>query len=151
MKLVLIARSFSCGISRLTSHIAGFKDVEMKASSGIEGISADIRSVEEENAKTEAAYWVQRLTDNHEFTIRTNDLVVFGFVMKVSMGNGPLSEVSDNAAPLQKDVHHVCEISGGLVLRFDDLKVQLRIERMMAPDARRALQEANGQCKKTHR
>merc|ERR1719367_2097390 len=46
-------------ISRLTAQLAAFKDVEIKASSGIAEISAQIRAVEEEKAKMEAAYRAQ--------------------------------------------------------------------------------------------
>merc|ERR1719210_565652 len=39
----------------------------------------------------------------------------------------------------------ICQSSDGLVLRFDDPKLQAKVERMMTPDARRALREALGQ------
>merc|ERR1719210_1637740 len=39
----------------------------------------------------------------------------------------------------------ICQSSDGLVLRFDDPKLQAKVERMMTPDAKRALREALGQ------
>merc|ERR1719264_420765 len=130
-------------ISRLTSQISAFKEIEVKASSGIEEISADIRAVEEEKAKMKAAYWAQRLIDDHEFKICTNDLAVFDFIMNISKCNGPLFKLGDNAVLLQKDAPQVgiCETRGGLELNFNDPKLQVKIERMMTPDARRALRE----------
>merc|ERR550532_1328005 len=56
-------------IARLTAQIAAFKEVEVKASSGIQEISAEIRTTEEEKAKMKAAYWKQYMIDSHEFKI----------------------------------------------------------------------------------
>merc|ERR1719336_2835242 len=44
-------------ISRLTSQLSAFKEIEIKASSGIEEIEADIEGVKEEKRKVEAAYY----------------------------------------------------------------------------------------------
>merc|ERR550532_1809572 len=136
-------------MARLQSQITAFREIEVQASTGIQEISADIRTTEEAKAKMKAAYWAQRLIDDHEFQIRTNDLAVFDFVMNISKCNGPLFKLGDNAVLLQKEAPQVgvCETKGGLELHFNNPALQVKIERMMTPDARKALQMALGQVK----
>merc|ERR1719410_2839454 len=71
--------------------------------------------------------------------------------MNISKCNGPLFQLGGNAVLLQKDAPQVgiCETKGGLALHFDDPKLQVKIERMMTPDARMALREALGQVKQS--
>merc|ERR1719384_1974855 len=69
--------------------------------------------------------------------------------MNVTKCNGPLFNLGENAVLLQRDAPRVCETKGGLELHFNDPKLQVKIERMMTPDARIALREALGQAKQS--
>merc|ERR1719367_2251197 len=138
-------------MARLQSQITAFEQVKIKATSGIAEITAQILVVQGQKAKTKLDYEAQLLIDEHEFGIRTNDLLVFDFLMNISKCDGPLFKLGGNAVLLQQGDRQpeqqvtVCEARGGLDLHFNDPLLQARIERMMTPDARRALREALGQ------
>jgi hypothetical protein len=86
-----------------------------------------------------------RYSNQQEMTIRSNDLAVFTFILQMVKCKGSGSKLlqldasSEGDAPLQ-----VCDTEEGLELKFDDPSVQAKVERMMTPQARKALREALG-------
>merc|ERR1712100_913098 len=73
-----------------------------------------------------------------EMRIRRDDLAVFSFMLK-------LVACKKKAAFAQLDGDaKICEASGGLELRFDDMELQAEYERKMTPSAQAAIREILG-------
>merc|ERR1712146_33872 len=84
------------------------------------------------------AYMKIYLANKAEMQIRKDDLAVFSFMLKlVACKNGAAF------AQLEKDAK-ICEASGGLELRFDDVELQAEYERKLTPSARAAIREILG-------
>merc|ERR1719235_2175812 len=78
------------------------------------------------------------LANKAEMRIRQDDLAVFAFMLK-------LVAYKKGAAFAQLDGDtKICEASGGLELRFDDVELQAEYERKMTPAARAAVREILG-------
>merc|ERR1719482_1612869 len=70
-----------------------------------------------------------------EMTVRTNDLAVFSFMLKlVKCKKAAAFAQLDGQPPAQ-----VCQTADGMELRFGDEKLEAEIERKMTPSARAAL------------
>merc|ERR1719454_1744173 len=81
------------------------------------------------------AYMKIYLANKAEMKIRKDDLAVFSFMLKlVACKKGAAF------AQLDRDAK-VCEASGGLELRFDDVELQAEYERKLTPSARAAIRE----------
>merc|ERR1712139_460707 len=84
------------------------------------------------------AYMKIYLANKAEMQIRKDDLAVFTFMLKlVACKKGAAF------AQLEKDAK-ICEASGGLELRFDDMELQAEYERKLTPSARAAIREILG-------
>merc|ERR1719207_230385 len=78
------------------------------------------------------------LANKAEMRIRQDDLAVFAFMLK-------LVACKKGAAFAQLDGDtKICEASGGLELRFDDVELQAEYERKLTPSARAAIREILG-------
>merc|ERR1719236_67398 len=89
------------------------------------------------NKETEA-YTKILLANKAEMKIRQDDLAVFAFMLKlVACKKGAA------LAQLDRDAK-ICEASGGLELRFDDVDLQTEYERKLTPSAQAAIREILG-------
>merc|ERR1719160_2061496 len=84
------------------------------------------------------AYLKIYLANKAEMRIRQDDLAVFSFMLK-------LVACKKGAALAQLDGEtKICEASGGLELRFDDVELQAEYESKLTPSARAAIREILG-------
>merc|ERR1719274_301139 len=84
------------------------------------------------------AYLKIYLANKAEMKIRKDDLAVFSFMLKlVACKKGAAFSQLDRDAK-------ICEASGGLELRFDDVELQAEYERKLTPSARAAIREILG-------
>merc|ERR1719163_854716 len=78
------------------------------------------------------------LANKAEMKIRRGDLAVFSFMLKLVACKKKAA-----FAQLNGDAK-ICEASGGLELRFDDMELQAEYERKLTPSAQAAVREILG-------
>jgi hypothetical protein len=141
-------------LARLGAQIADLSRKRVESNEGIARQDADRSEIEAELKKATQDFTTERLANEGELTIRTNDLAVFNFILEMTKcKEGELllqANVTDTSGvPLQVAAHpQVCAQSGegdDLELHFDNPQVQAKFERMMTPSARKALREALGE------
>jgi hypothetical protein len=137
-------------IARLGSQLAILGDVRVDASEGIMEADRLRKEAVEAIASTTHGFKQTYAVNDAEMTIRRNDLAVFDMILM-------MTQCPEDAALVQVGVNHtsnvsksknllkVCERHGGLEINFDNPKLQAKVERLMTPDARRALRAALGQ------
>jgi hypothetical protein len=136
-------------IARLGSQLAQLGDKRVEASEGI--MEQDRLRKEAESAidKTTTQFEATKMVNDHEMAIRRNDLAVFDMILMMTQcqeSSAAASFVQLGSVKKSNGTLRVCEGSdGGLHLRMPDAKMQAKIERMMTPEARLALQAALGQ------
>jgi hypothetical protein len=138
-------------LARLGAMIADLSRKRVDANEAINSLDATRLSVEDELQKATLDFTTERLANEAELTIRTNDLAVFNFILEIvrCQGSSALVQTNSSVKMLSGETVQplkVCSLSDDdLSIHFNDAKIQAKFERMMTPSARKAIQEALGQ------
>merc|ERR550514_1601888 len=132
-------------IARLGETIADLERMSAEAQENINVKEAEIQVVMEQLKKETDIYKKILFEDKREMAIRQGDLAVFEFMMQltkceetslVQLGNQSVAP-KKSLTPRPK----VCKTSHGFELNFADVAKQDKLERMMTPSARKAINE----------
>merc|ERR1719267_308819 len=145
-------------IARLGESIADLERQSAEAQENINVKEAEIQTIIAQLKKETYLYTTILYEDRHEMAIRKGDLAVFQFMMELTKCESTssslmqLSKANDTnmldkpvAAPRAK----VCSTNAGLELHFGDAAKQAKVERMMTPGARKAINEILGRMQAT--
>merc|ERR1719454_66180 len=122
-------------IATLAGDLAELAKVKAQATEMINVKEQELIMTKTLLQKETDAYMKIYLANKAEMKIRKDDLAVFSFMLKlVACKKGAAF------AQLDRDAK-VCEASGGLELRFDDVELQAEYERKLTPSARAAIRE----------
>mmetsp|Transcript_26061 Transcript_26061/g.82395 ORF Transcript_26061/g.82395 Transcript_26061/m.82395 type:complete len:1002 (-) Transcript_26061:73-3078(-) len=130
-------------ISNLGSDLAGLGGERTEATEGISKDDDNRKETEGILSNENEQYAKEEFEDSTELTIRKNDLVVFDFILQLTACKEPAFLQFDGRAA--DPGPQICNTSSGLELHFEDRRLQSKMERMMTPEARQALQRALGQ------
>merc|ERR550514_1994891 len=142
-------------IARLGETIADLERMSAEAQEDINVKEAEIQAVMEQLKKETSLYQTILMEDRAEMAIRKGDEAVFQFMMQltkcektslVQLGN---QSVVSKVAPKQSLAPKVCQTRHGFELNFADVAKQEKLERMMTPGARKALDELLGRVQAT--
>jgi len=130
-------------LARLGSQLSRLGELRVDASQGEENMDAEEKDAKERLEKLTMTFTEKRFENQRELTIRKNDLAVFDFILQATA-------CKDDADFIQvKDPNiEVCQTAAGPTLNFRNPDLQMRLERMMTPEAKLALREALGQAEK---
>merc|ERR1719454_2842168 len=125
-------------IATLAGDLADLAKVKAQATEMINVKEQELIVTKTMLRKETDAYMKLYLANKAEMKIRKDDLAVFSFMLKlVACKKGAaLAQVGRDAK--------ICDASGGLELRFDDVELQAEYERKMTPSARAAVREILG-------
>jgi hypothetical protein len=142
-------------LARLGASIADLSRKRVAANEDINSLDATRRTSEDELQKATLDFTTQRLANEAELTIRTNDLAVFNFILEiVRCQESALVQIKSGVEVLEGgtvEPVQVCKVEeDDLGMKFDDPKVQAKFERLMTPSARQALRQALGQVQAKH-
>merc|ERR1719379_436349 len=125
-------------IATLAGDLADLAKIKAQATEMINVKEQELIATKAMLKKETDAYMKIYLANKAEMQIRKDDLAVFTFMLKlVACKKGAAF------AQLEKDAK-ICEASGGLELRFDDVELQAEYERKLTPSARAAIREILG-------
>merc|ERR1719161_3016101 len=125
-------------IATLAGDLADLAKIKAQATEMINVKEQELIATKAMLKKETDAYMKIYLANKAEMQIRKDDLAVFTFMLKlVACKKGAAF------AQLEKDAK-ICEASGGLELRFDDMELQAEYERKLTPSARAAIREILG-------
>merc|ERR1719230_1504452 len=125
-------------IATLAGDLADLAKVKARATEMINVKEQELIVTKTTLRRETDAYMKIYLANKAEMKIRKDDLAVFSFMLKlVACKKGAAF------AQLDRDAK-VCEASGGLELRFDDVELQAEYERKLTPSARAAIREILG-------
>merc|ERR1719454_1918696 len=125
-------------IATLAGDLADLAKIKAQATEMINVKEQELITTKAMLKKETDAYMKIYLANKAEMKIRRDDLAVFSFMLK-------LVACKKGAALAQLDGDaKICEASGGLELRFDDMELQAEYERKLTPSARAAIREILG-------
>merc|ERR1719178_530825 len=125
-------------IATLAGDLADLAKIKAQATEMINVKEQELIATKAMLKKETDAYMKIYLANKAEMQIRKDDLAVFSFMLKlVACKKGAAF------AQLERDAK-ICDASGGLELRFDDVELQAEYERKMTPSARAAVREILG-------
>merc|ERR1719163_1368781 len=125
-------------IATLAGDLADLAKIKAQATEMINVKEQELITTKALLQKETDAYMKIYLANKADMQIRKDDLAVFSFMLKlVACKKGAAF------AQLEKDAK-ICEASGGLELRFDDVELQAEYERKLTPSARAAVREILG-------
>merc|ERR1740123_2134896 len=126
-------------LARLGSQLSRLGELRVSSNQGIFDKDGERRDAEERLEKETREYEKINFENQREMSIRKNDLAVFDFILQASAcKDGSFIQTSQHGV-------QVCQTNDGLVLNFQNRELQTRLEQMMTPEARQALNEALGQ------
>merc|ERR1719281_162910 len=138
----------STDIARLGEQIADLERIKATAIENINTKDEEIRVTYETIKKEKSAYMKVYLPNKREMRIRRADMAVFQFMMVLTKCKGTGAGAPAAAAALTQLHGHrtsgaarICETAEGLTIDFDDKAAEEKLERMMTPSARAAVQE----------
>merc|ERR1719440_1496404 len=125
-------------IATLAGDLADLAKVKAQATEMINVKERELIVTKTMLQKETDAYLKIYLANKAEMKIRRDDLAIFSFMLKlVACKKGAaFAQVGRDAK--------ICDASGGLELRFDDVELQAEYERKMTPSARAAVREILG-------
>jgi hypothetical protein len=141
-------------LSRLSSQLAAFGDQRVESGEGIQLQDRLRKEIETEMYMKTTTFKQHFAVNDRKMTIRKNDLAVFDMILMMTKCPDSGMMLLQTGAKRgergeqQKEnkALRVCQTHGGGVeLRFDDLKLQEKVERMLTPEAKLALRQALGQ------
>merc|ERR1719454_1376950 len=125
-------------IATLAGDLADLAKIKAQATEMINVKEQELITTKAMLKKETDAYMKIYLANKAEMKIRKDDLAVFSFMLKlVACKKGAAF------AQLDRDAK-VCEASGGLELRLDDVELQAEYERKLTPSAKAAIREILG-------
>merc|ERR1719454_639831 len=125
-------------IATLASNLADLAKVKAQATDMINVKEQELIKTKAMLRKETEDYMKIYLANKAEMRIRRGDLAVFSFMLKLVACKKKAA-----FAQLNGDAK-ICEASGGLELRFDDMELQAEYERKLTPSARAAIREILG-------
>merc|ERR1719454_2491755 len=125
-------------IATLAGDLADLAKVKAQATEMINVKEQELIVTKTMLRKETDAYMKLYLANKAEMKIRKDDLAVFSFMLKLvaCKKKAAFTQLNGNAK--------ICDSSGGLELRFDDMELQAEYERKMTPSARAAIREILG-------
>merc|ERR1719421_1872940 len=138
----------STDIARLGEQIADLERIKATAIENINAKDEEIRVTYETIKKEKSAYMKVYLPNKREMRIRRADMAVFQFMMVLTKCKGTGAGAPAAAAAFTQlhgnrtsGAARICETTEGLTIDFDDKAAEEKLERMMTPSARAAVQE----------
>jgi hypothetical protein len=137
-------------LARLGSQLATLGDRRVAASEGIMEQDRLRKEAEASIQVTTQQFEQTRLVNDAEMTIRRNDLAVFDMILMMTScpesSAASFVQLGTNLKVKANKTFRVCEGHDGYFhLSFPDAKMQAKMERLMTPEARKALRAALGQ------
>merc|ERR1719297_207441 len=129
-------------LARLGSQLSRLGELRVSSQQGIFDKDRERKDAEERLDKVTVSFEATQFENQREMTIRKNDLAVFDFILQAAACKDG-SFIQTNNPKVQ-----ICQTAAGPTLNFKDHNMQARLEQMMTPDARQALNEALGQAGK---
>jgi len=129
-------------LARLGSQLSRLGELRVDASQGITDMDRERKEAEGRLEKVTAEFTETRFENAREMTIRKNDLAVFDFILQATACK------DENFIQIEKPSMQICQSHTGPTINFNNPNLQMRLERLMTPDARIALREALGQVQK---
>merc|ERR1719461_2291302 len=130
-------------LARLGSQLSRLGELRVDASQGEENMDAEEKDAKERLEKLTQVFTLKRFENARELTVRKNDLAVFDFILQATA-----CKDDPDFMQMEKPNVQVCQTSAGPTLNFGNPNLQMRLERMMTPEAKLALREALGQAEK---
>jgi hypothetical protein len=127
-------------LARLGSQLSRLGELRVDAGQGITDMDRERKDAEERLEKVTMEFTETRFENSREMTIRKNDLAVFDFILQAAACK------DSSFIQTEKPNVQICQSQDGLLLNFNNPNLQSRLERLMTPDARKALREALGQA-----
>jgi len=130
-------------LARLGSQLARLGELRVDASQGEQSMDNEEKMAKGNLEKLTMVFTEKRFENSRELTVRKNDLAVFDFILQATA-------CKDDAdfMQMEKPNMQVCQTTDGPTLNFRNPDLQMRLERMMTPEAKLALREALGQAEK---
>merc|ERR1719359_787982 len=132
-------------IARLGETIADLERQSAEAQENINVKEAEIQTVMAQIKKETYLYQSILMEDRREMAIRKGDLAVFQFMMELTK----CEETSLLQLGNQSQAPKICKTNSGFELNFADVAKQDKLERMMTPGARKAVNEILGRVQAT--
>merc|ERR550514_665950 len=148
-------------IARLGETIADLERMSAEAQENINVKEAEITTVIALLKKETYLYQSILMEDRREMAIRKGDLAVFQFMMELTKcettsfvqlskeNRTDTSESTRSAVGKPAGAPKICKTSSGFEFNFADVKKQDKLERMMTPGARKAVNEVLGRMQAT--